>query len=206
MHKLLIFIGLVVSFTAYGQEYTHVFVFLNSKADKAEISEEQEIALQKSHRANIGRLVKEDKMVVAGPFEGGGGIFILNTRSVSQAQAWLETDPAVKANRWDIEMYPVSFKHGGACIAREPHEMVVYDFIRVHLINDIANYKMNQTNNDFWKLVPDSVLMSGAFPQSDGGIIVYNGAESTTWFGEDQDERIRLEHNKIWVVKGSFCE
>ncbi len=205
MPKLIV-IGLLLCNYAFGQDYSHVFVFLNSKPDKAEISEEEEATLQKTHRANIKRMVIEGKMIVAGPFEGGGGIFILKTSDVGEARGWLETDPAIKANRWDIELFPVSFNRGGACLAKEPHEFVKYNFLRVYLINDIANYKMNEPGNNIWSLIPQDILMSGVFPQSDGGIIIHNSDEKVNWFGENQDERIKLEHKIIWVAKGSFCE
>jgi len=206
MLRLILFFSLAISINVSGQNYTRVFVFLNSKPDKAKISEEQEQELQTSHRANINRLVKEGKMIVAGPFEGGGGIFILKTSEVSEARGWLETDLAIRANRWDIELFPVSFNHGGACKTHESFEMVKYKFIRVHLINDIANYKMNEPNSDVWNLIPENVIMSGVFPQSDGGIIVHNNDEKVNWFGENQDERVKLEYKIIWVAKGSFCE
>ena len=208
MRRLLIISGLLLSFQALAQDYNHVFVFLNSKPDKEEITAEKEEALQKSHRANINRLVEEGKMIVAGPFDGGGGIFILTTGKVSEAKSWLETDPAVKANRWNIDLYPTKFLQGGACLAKEPYEMVSYNFTRVNFINDIANYKMNRDSADLWEglLEDEDILMVGVFPNKDGGIIVYTGKERKSWFGTNQDEQVSLEQKKVWVARGSFCE
>ena len=89
MHKLLTAVFLFASICAFGSYDTKVFVFLNSKLDKAKISEDSATVLQKLHRANISKMVKEKKMIVAGPFEGGGGIFILNTDNVLEAKEWL---------------------------------------------------------------------------------------------------------------------
>lgn len=50
----------------------------------------------KGHMANINRLAKEGKLIVAGPFDGGG-VFILNTTSTDEARLWLNTDPGVQA-------------------------------------------------------------------------------------------------------------
>ena len=199
---------MILAIQSYGQDYNHVFVFLNSKPDKEKISAEEEEALQKAHRANINRLVEEGKMIVAGPFDGGGGIFILTTGQVSVAQAWLETDPAIKANRWNIDLYPVRFFRGGACLAKEPYEMVNYDFVRVSYINDIANYKSNQDSADIWENLDDAhdILMVGIFQQRDGGVIVYTKKENTLLFGNKQDEQVSLVQKKLWVAKGSFCE
>jgi uncharacterized protein YciI len=199
---------MILAIQSYGQEYNHVFVFLNSKPDKEKISAEDEEALQKAHRANINRLVEEGKMIVAGPFDGGGGIFILTTGKVSEAQSWLATDPAVRANRWDIDLYPTLFLQGGACLAKEPYEMVSYNFTRVNFINDIANYKMNRSGHELWEQAISTfgVLMIGIFPNKDGGVIVYKGEENTAWFGNAQDEQVSLIQKKLWVAKGSFCE
>ena len=72
---------------------THTFVFLNSRKDKPELPKEELDKLMDGHMKNIERLAKEGKLIVAGPFEGGGGIFIMNTSSVKEASEWLSTDP-----------------------------------------------------------------------------------------------------------------
>ena len=52
----------------------------------------------------------------------------------------------------------------------------------------------------------EEVLMTGVFPNKDGGVIIYNGAEKSSWFGPAQDEQVSLVLKKVWVAKGSFCE
>ena len=207
--RSIIFVAIIfMAVQAYGQDYNHVFVFLNSKPDKEKITAEAEEALQKAHRGNIDRLVAAGKMIVAGPFDGGGGIFILTTGKVAEARTWLESDPAIKANRWDIDLYPVEFLQGGACLAQAPYEMVQYNFTRVNFINDIANYKMDNGSDELWGQVINAkgVLMIGIFPSKDGGVIAYTGEENNSWFGDNQDDQISLLHKKLWVAKGSFCE
>jgi len=208
MRSFPIIFALIFSIQSYGQDYNNVFVFLNSKPDKEEITAEAEEELQNAHRENIDKLVDEGKLIVAGPFDGGGGIFVLTTDQVSIARAWLESDPAIKANRWDIELYPIKYLQGGACLAKEPYEMMNYNFAQVGHINEIANYKSKQAGNDIWESLVDDkgILMVGVFPQRDGGIIVYTGKEITSWFGKNQDEQVSLAQKKLWVAKGSFCE
>jgi len=69
-------------------------------------------ALSRAHRTNIERLTKEGLMVVAGPFEGTSGdraltgIFILRVASMEAARAAVDTDPAVKAGRFIVEIVP----------------------------------------------------------------------------------------------------
>ncbi len=208
MRSVLLILMMISAAHSYGQEYKHVMVFLNSKHDKEVLSDEESEALQKAHRANIKLMVTDGKLSVAGPFEGGGGIFILNTGKVLEAKNWLSADPAIKANRWNIELFPINFLKGNACLAQEPNEMVTYNFIRVHYINDIANYKVSEGAEEDWQAVAsaDGVLLTGVFPNKDGGIMIYSGEKRSSWFGENQNELVSLEDKTVWVAKGSFCE
>ncbi len=58
-------------------------------------------SLFKGHMSNMGRLAKEGKLAVAGPFGkndlGYRGIFIINSNSVDEAKTLVDTDPAVQA-------------------------------------------------------------------------------------------------------------
>ena len=208
MTRFLTLLFLGVSTISFSQEANHVFVFLNSKPDKAQISKAEQDTLQAKHMRNINKLVAEGKMIVAGPFDGGGGIFIFKSGSVSEVRQWLSTDPAVKANRWDIEIYPIKFFKGGACLASEPYEMVTYEFIRVNMVNDIANYKMNSGNLDIWNgfSKAGSTIMVGAFPQSDGGLVVQAEESQELLIDEAKKDLIVFEKKVLWVAKGSFCE
>ena len=65
--------------------------------------------LQKAHIANIERLAKLGKLVVAGPFGDDGdlrGIFVLRVSSMKEAQDLCATDPMVKINRLTVELHP----------------------------------------------------------------------------------------------------
>lgn len=68
--------------------------------------------LQRAHMANIQRLSKEGKMVLAGPFleqTGPGslaGLFVLQASSLAEAQQLVATDPAVQAGRFTFEIVP----------------------------------------------------------------------------------------------------
>ncbi|MGI8836442.1 MAG: YciI family protein [Pyrinomonadaceae bacterium] len=65
--------------------------------------------LQRAHLANIGRLEKLNKLVVAGPFGDNTplrGIFVFRVASIDEARELAATDPAVQAGRLKIEMHP----------------------------------------------------------------------------------------------------
>lgn len=61
------------------------------------------------HMQNIGRLVNEGKLVVAGPLRKNDknyrGIFILNVKTIEEAKELLQTDPAVEGGLLDSELY-----------------------------------------------------------------------------------------------------
>lgn len=61
------------------------------------------------HMSNIKRLVDLEKLVVAGPLAKNDktyrGIFILNVPSIDEAIELLQTDPAVKENLLEAELY-----------------------------------------------------------------------------------------------------
>lgn len=66
-------------------------------------------SLFKGHLANIGRLADEGKLVVAGPLKKNDksyrGIFILNVKTIAEADSLLITDPAIKEKLLDAELY-----------------------------------------------------------------------------------------------------
>src|SRR5688572_17296500 len=112
MKAIILSIFVVVALSAEAQKFT--FVFLNKKPDAEKITDEHSKKIMEGHMANINRLATEGKLISAGPFEGGGGIFILNTTSLDEAKSWLATDPGVQAKRWDIEMLPYTPRIGSA--------------------------------------------------------------------------------------------
>jgi len=77
----------------------------NTTADKELISKNF-----RGHLDNINKLVKENIIVVAGPFgknpNNYRGIFILNNiQSTEDAQELLQTDPAIKSGLLDYEIF-----------------------------------------------------------------------------------------------------
>lgn len=91
----------------YGMK-TYMLVILktgtNQSQDKNFINERF-----RGHMENINRLVEEEKLVIAGPLEKNDktyrGIFILNVSTKEEAEALLQTDPAVKEGLLDAEIF-----------------------------------------------------------------------------------------------------
>jgi uncharacterized protein YciI len=86
--------------------YVFGILVRGSKWTKEQTEETKKI--QEGHMANINRLAKMGKLVLAGPFYEDGdrrGVFIFKTESLSEAQALTDTDPAVIAGRLKIDLY-----------------------------------------------------------------------------------------------------
>jgi uncharacterized protein YciI len=85
----------------------YVFCLLKTGSNTTATAEEKE-NLFKGHMANIGRLAKEGKLVVAGPFTKNDrnyrGIYIFNVTTIEEAKALVATDPAIQSNLLEAEL------------------------------------------------------------------------------------------------------
>lgn len=91
----------------YGMKQ-YVMAFLK-KGPNRDRTPAQAAELQKAHMENIGRLAREGKLVLAGPFMDDGkmrGIYIFNVTTVEEAQELTATDPAIQAGSLVMELHP----------------------------------------------------------------------------------------------------
>ena len=88
----------------------YYFVMLTKGPRRAEITDTARInELQRGHMANIDRLAKEGKIIVAGPFGDDGnwrGIFVFDCETQDEVEKHLKTDPAIAAGRMAYEIHP----------------------------------------------------------------------------------------------------
>ena len=200
-----------------AQNFDRVFVFLNKNPNKVELPKDSVDALMEKHFENMALLGQEGKLINAGPFEGGGGIFVLNTSSIDSVQNWIEQDPAVKANRWIIEMYPFTTTEGGSCVVDAEYEMVTYPFVRYTSSNEIANYKSGinaekqvLTKELIAKLKEDGdLIMAGYFASNEGGVLVLKDESSIETIKSSNvvnSGTMSFKFKELWIAKGSFCE
>ncbi len=91
----------------YGMR-TYILVILKTGTKNIEDKKVLD-SLFKGHMENIGRLAAKGKLIVAGPFGKNDktyrGIFILNVKSIEEANALLETDPTIKAKVLEAELF-----------------------------------------------------------------------------------------------------
>jgi uncharacterized protein YciI len=85
----------------------YVFCLLKTGTNTTATKEETQ-KLFEGHMANIGRLSKEGKLVVAGPFmkneRNYRGIYIFTASSIEEAKEFVATDPAVQSNLLEAEL------------------------------------------------------------------------------------------------------
>lgn len=90
-----------------GMAKVYLVLLKKGPAWTAEQTDETK-AIQAGHMANIQRLWKEKKLIVAGPGGDGGdmrGVFVFDTDSLDEAKALTASDPAVKAGRLAPEFH-----------------------------------------------------------------------------------------------------
>lgn len=91
----------------YGMK-NYILVILKTGPKKIEDKKVLD-SLFKGHMENIGRLAKKGKLIVAGPLEKNDktyrGIFILNVKTIEEANALLETDPTIKEKVLEAEVF-----------------------------------------------------------------------------------------------------
>jgi uncharacterized protein YciI len=91
----------------YGMKQ-YILVILKTGENKTAGKEESNEAFR-GHMENIGKLVKEGKLIVAGPLGKNDqtyrGIFIFNVPTIEEARELVKTDPAIKANLLAADLY-----------------------------------------------------------------------------------------------------
>lgn len=81
---------------------------------RTQLSKEESQTIFAGHFANMTRLAKEGKLLLAGPFgkekhdEALRGLFVLATDDANQARAWAETDPGFQAQVFTLEYHPLA--------------------------------------------------------------------------------------------------
>jgi len=213
---LILLLATTSSFSGWTQTVpSYVFVFLHKRNDLQEIPKPELDKLMEGHMANINKMAKEGKLLVAGPFEGGGGIFIFNTTSRNAVEEWLKGDPGILANRWRLEMLTYTPRTGGVCKASEPYEMLMYSFVR--FIPNIAKFNVQDAPELFGKhdryvsnLMKDgNTIAEGTFGDTEGGIWIVKGDLNKEAIEKDPAVReglLELDIKKLYTAKGAFCE
>lgn len=108
----------------YGMK-VYIMAFLY-RGDAKGLDSLQRAELQRAHLDNITRMAEKGELVLAGPFMDGQalrGIYIFDVRTVEEAEALTNTDPAIQAGTLRMELRPW---YGSAAIMKvnELHKQV----------------------------------------------------------------------------------
>jgi len=199
----------------FSQGKTYTIVFLNSRSEAEELDEARGKQLMEAHLDNIGRLAEEGKLLIAGPFLGGGGMFVMNTSSIEEARTWIATDPAVQAGRWNIELLPYTPRRGSICPVKGENEYVEYTFVRFNAIVEKFNAssypQLIRQHEAFIKknIASSDIVTEAIFGPNEGGVLVLrNKADRDTFLSDPavQNGLIDVDIRKLYIARTSFCE
>jgi uncharacterized protein len=158
----------------------HFLVLLNRPANAPQLSKEAGAKLQEEHMANIRKMASEHKLLVAGPFMDDTtlrGIFVLQAESAAQAQAWADSDPAIKAGRLAAELHgPWLIDPGAIHVPAEPPGMERYTLVLMtrgeHWNPDAPEFmEVIKRHHAFMQQMTEqgNIALAGPFPLSEPG-------------------------------------
>ncbi len=91
----------------YGMK-SYVMAFLKTGPNRSPDAATRN-KLQMAHLENIIRMAEAGQLLIAGPFTDTGtirGIYIFDVRTIAEAKALTETDPAIRAGSLVMELKP----------------------------------------------------------------------------------------------------
>lgn len=193
----------------------YTLVFLHKKPDAEKIEKAQLDKLMEGHLANINRLAKEGHLLAAGPFEGGGGIFVFKSVNQKEVQELIQSDPAVRANRWRVEIVPYQPIVGSICPVGEKYEMTTYQFVRfvpsLAQFNDTDAMQLVAKHLAYWKEhhSASTLITLATLNKEAGDLLLAPKAIDEKILANDPGVLAGLyipEVKMLWIARGSFCE
>ena len=95
--------------SVYSGEMKRYWLVLLKKGPHRDQDSLSRVKIQAAHLANINRLAKEGKIIMAGPIGIEGdiqGIFLMNCKDSSEVESFVNTDTAVITGRLVMQYYP----------------------------------------------------------------------------------------------------
>jgi uncharacterized protein YciI len=185
------------------------FIFLNSNPNPAELSEGDLSAATEGHLENIDRLYKEGDLLLAGPFDKSGGVFVLKANSMQAAQDLLATDPSIKADRFIVETMEMEIEKGWICEQVKPHEMIKLNMLRY--TPKEGNTKAVPYGEHYGYVQNDNVLFSTAIKNGDAieyVIILPQGVDANDFTSKDPLVSSGTYETNVkawWITDQAFC-
>jgi len=212
----------LLSGSSFAQDFQRqYFVMLNTNPARPELPKAELDKIMASHSANIDSLAKAGTLLIAGPFNGGGGMFVIVASSPENVMSILNSDASIKANRFIIEIYPLKMNHGSVCPVKGQIEMTDYQFILYRPIKEkVAGLnadKLEKLAKKHLLFLRDNgsqvkYIAEGEFGAANGGfLIIEKSADESMNKIYKNDPWIKSayfakEEKILWIAKGSFCE
>ena len=95
--------------SVYSGEMKRYWLVLLKKGPHRDQDSASRVKIQAAHIANINRLAKEGKIIMAGPIgveNDMQGIFLMNCKDSTEVESFVKTDTAVITGRLIMQYYP----------------------------------------------------------------------------------------------------
>lgn len=213
-HILLLLLLISLIYGCGGTEKSQYFVFLNSNPDKEELPEVEVQSLQEGHLSNMDKLAEAGDLVASGPFQGGSEMMVILAESEEAAWKLVESDPAVKAGRFNAEVLPISFIKGDICPWWEPVDMGTYGFFRFRTRPENPNTELLQEHFYLLSVLEDAeeVLVQADFDDAGNGILILDRPLSDEWIENVidnpaiQEGALEVDIKNLLIARGTFCD
>ena len=199
---------LMIAFSTSAQKPLYL-VFLNTNPEREQLPEAEVAELQKGHLNNISRLYDNGDLLLAGPFEGSGGIFVLTAASLQEAGSLLETDPAISAGRFNIEVYPMKVLTGMICMQDDIYEMIGMNFVHFIKKNDTPS---NKTAKLFRKYAREEAIFSFSYGMNEDAqsfVAIISSDQDPDLFAQKspllRTGGFQYEVKSWWTTNETFC-
>lgn len=210
---------LIFSTSAFAADsLRYYFVFLNPNPNLQQIGDSAYTEIQRKHLVDMTRLHESGFLVAAGPFEGGGGIFIVKSSSEKTVSDSMKTDEAVIQARVIPEILSMNIYRGKLCEG-DGDDMRSYEALRLNNIRlgqkDITPEKIRE-QIDGWianaekqgKVLFVATLGSGEIPESVilvADIMEKKRVATKHYQSKELGAFIAIMKN-FFLAHGTFCE
>lgn len=202
-------LGMLLGLQTYAQN-SLFFVFLDSNPNREELSEGNLSAIMEGHLENIDRLYEAGDLLLAGPIDGGGGVFVLKANSLSAAEDFLATDPAIKAGRFITSTYEMEIEKGFICDQVKPYEMVQFKLLR-YTPKDGKGQVAAPFDERYGDIQTDNILFSAVIHNGDAieyVIVLPNGVDGSKFAINDpliSSGNYNYQLKTWWATDQTFC-
>ena len=135
-------------------------------------------------------------------------MFVFKATSREQVSAWIMTDPAVAAKRWNVEIFPYQPRTGSVCPVGEKYEMTNYFFVR-YVPSGSPSEKELAAHLSYLQASPGKVITEASLGDGAGAVAVFVEEPAEALINGDpliSSGKWKAAVKKLFIARGSFCE